>query len=193
MNEILASLVRQMDLEQLEVNLFRGQSTDMWGPRVFGGQVIGQALIASEHTIEGRVPHSLHGYFLRPGLVDRPVIFHVDRDRDGIAEIEFGPVMAAGGIKPKAVFRWDKAKQTWAGPEAKPGDHFRVLAPDAGEWGRYSKDLQRLLGEDHVGDVSRRESGNGETFGNGLARKRALSDRGDRQADRVHQQGAPQP
>ena len=83
MNEILASLVRQMDLEQLEVNLFRGQSKDMWGPRVFGGQVIGQALIASERTIEGRVPHSLHGYFLLPGDVDAPIVYQVERIRDG--------------------------------------------------------------------------------------------------------------
>ena len=83
MNEILDALVRQLDLEQLEVNLFRGQSRDMWGPRVFGGQVIGQAMVAAERTIEGRAPHSLHAYFLLPGDSDAPIVYQVERIRDG--------------------------------------------------------------------------------------------------------------
>ena len=83
MNEILDALIRQLDLEQLEVNLFRGQSKDLWGPRVFGGQVIGQALVAAERTIEGRVPHSLHAYFLLPGDADAPIVYQVERVRDG--------------------------------------------------------------------------------------------------------------
>jgi len=82
-NEKLGSLIRQLDLEQLEVNLFRGQSKDMWGPRVFGGQVIGQALVAAERTIEGRVPHSLHAYFLLPGDAEAPIVYQVERVRDG--------------------------------------------------------------------------------------------------------------
>jgi acyl-CoA thioesterase-2 len=82
-NETLHALIRQLDLEQLEVNLFRGQSRDMWGPRVFGGQVIGQALVAAERTIEGRLPHSLHAYFLLPGDVDAPIVYQVERIRDG--------------------------------------------------------------------------------------------------------------
>ena len=83
MNEILDALIRQLDLEQLEVNLFRGQSKDLWGPRVFGGQVIGQALVAAERTIEGRIPHSLHAYFLLPGDSDAPIVYQVERVRDG--------------------------------------------------------------------------------------------------------------
>jgi acyl-CoA thioesterase-2 len=82
-NEQLGALIRQLDLEQLEVNLFRGQSKDLWGPRVFGGQVIGQALVAAERTIEGRVPHSLHAYFLLPGDADAPIVYQVERVRDG--------------------------------------------------------------------------------------------------------------
>jgi acyl-CoA thioesterase-2 len=82
-NEILDALIRQLDLEQLEVNLFRGQSKDLWGPRVFGGQVIGQALVAAERTIEGRIPHSLHAYFLLPGDSDSPIVYQVERVRDG--------------------------------------------------------------------------------------------------------------
>jgi acyl-CoA thioesterase II len=82
-DETLHALIRQMDLEQLEVNLFRGQSKDLWGPRVFGGQVVGQALIAAERTIEARVPHSLHAYFLLPGDADAPIVYQVERIRDG--------------------------------------------------------------------------------------------------------------
>src|SRR5690349_18884082 len=67
MNATLAALIRQLDLERLEANLFRGQSRDLGGRSVFGGQVIGQALAAAERTVEGRTPHSLHAYFLLPG------------------------------------------------------------------------------------------------------------------------------
>ena len=83
MNETLQALIGQLDLEPLEVNLFRGQSKDLWGPRVFGGQVIGQALVAAERTIEGRIPHSLHAYFLLPGDSDAPIVYQVERIRDG--------------------------------------------------------------------------------------------------------------
>jgi acyl-CoA thioesterase-2 len=83
LNEILDALVRQLDLEQLEVNLFRGQSRDTWGPRVFGGQVIGQAMVAAERTVEGRAAHSLHAYFLLPGDSDAPIVYQVERIRDG--------------------------------------------------------------------------------------------------------------
>jgi acyl-CoA thioesterase-2 len=83
MDEMLDSLIRQLDLEQLEVNLFRGQSRDLGTRSVFGGQVIGQGLAAAERTIDGRVPHSLHAYFLLPGDVGAPIVYQVDRIRDG--------------------------------------------------------------------------------------------------------------
>ncbi len=79
----LDDLLRLLDLEPLEVNLFRGQSRDLGGKAVFGGQVIGQALVAGSRTIEGRLPHSLHAYFLRPGDMTRPIVYEVDRVRDG--------------------------------------------------------------------------------------------------------------
>jgi acyl-CoA thioesterase-2 len=83
MDQTLSALVRQLDLEQLEVNLFRGQSRDVGAPRVSGGQVISQALVAAERTVDGRVPHSLHAYFLLPGDVAAPIVYQVDRLRDG--------------------------------------------------------------------------------------------------------------
>src|SRR3954466_6677977 len=72
-----------LNLEQLEVNLFRGRSPqDRW-QRVFGGQVIGQALVAASRTGEGRPPHSMHAYFLVGGDPKVPIIYEVDRIRDG--------------------------------------------------------------------------------------------------------------
>jgi acyl-CoA thioesterase-2 len=79
----LDHLVELLDLEPLEVNLFRGQSRDLGTRSVFGGQVIGQALAAAERTIDGRVPHSLHAYFLLPGDVGAPIVYQVERIRDG--------------------------------------------------------------------------------------------------------------
>ena len=79
----LDNLIGLLDLEQIEVNLFRGHSPqDRW-QRVFGGQVIAQALIAATHTVEKRYCHSLHAYFLRPGDPKVPILYEVDRARDG--------------------------------------------------------------------------------------------------------------
>ena len=83
MNKVLQDLVSLLDLEPLEVNMFRGQSRDLGGKSVYGGQVIGQALVAAARTVEGAVPHSLHAYFLRPGDMALPIVYEVDRVRDG--------------------------------------------------------------------------------------------------------------
>src|SRR3954465_14447041 len=83
MDPVLQGLIRQLDLEPLELNLFRGQSSDLGGRSVFGGQVIGQALVAASRTVEERAPHSLHAYFLLPGDMSAPIVYEVDRIRDG--------------------------------------------------------------------------------------------------------------
>lgn len=77
------NLLGILDLERLEVNLFRGQSPQEGWQRVFGGQVIGQALVAACRTVESRRPHSLHGYFVLPGDPKAPIIYEVERVRDG--------------------------------------------------------------------------------------------------------------
>ena len=78
-------LLSTLDLEQLEQNLFRGRSPQNGWQRVFGGQVVGQALVAADRTVEGqdRLAHSLHAYFLRPGDPKIPIVYEVDRIRDG--------------------------------------------------------------------------------------------------------------
>lgn len=84
MTHLLDGLVKLLTLERLEENLFRGQSQDLGWGTVFGGQVLGQALSAAVHTVPGdRQAHSLHAYFLRPGDVSKPIVYDVDRIRDG--------------------------------------------------------------------------------------------------------------
>jgi len=83
MSAALDELLSILDLEPLEHNLYRGLSPQVGWQRVFGGQVIGQALVAANCTVNGRVAHSLHAYFLRAGDPAVPIIYEVDRIRDG--------------------------------------------------------------------------------------------------------------
>lgn len=82
-NKPLQDLIHLLDLERLEVNIFRGESRDLGGKSVFGGQVISQALMAGARTVENAVPHSLQAYFLRPGDMAQSIVYEVDRVRDG--------------------------------------------------------------------------------------------------------------
>src|SRR5512142_948722 len=72
-----------LDLEKIEENIFRGISPRDRVQRVFGGQVLGQALVAAARTVDGRNCHSLHAYFLRAGDPRVPILYEVDRSRDG--------------------------------------------------------------------------------------------------------------
>src|SRR5258705_8295816 len=83
MSKGLIDLISILDLEPIEVNLFRGNSPKTSWQRVFGGQVIGQAMVAACRTVEGRLPHSLHCYFILPGDPQVPIIYQVERLRDG--------------------------------------------------------------------------------------------------------------
>jgi acyl-CoA thioesterase II len=83
-NPIIAELIDLLTLERLEDNLFRGQSRDIGTRYVFGGQVLGQALSAAQQTVDAdRAVHSLHAYFLRAGDIEAPIVYDVDRARDG--------------------------------------------------------------------------------------------------------------
>jgi acyl-CoA thioesterase-2 len=97
MDQRVTDLLKLLELERLEVNLFRGQSRDIGSPQVFGGQVLGQALTAASATVEARIVHSLHAYFLRRGDFSAPIIYQVDRSRDGgsfssrrVVAVQFG-------------------------------------------------------------------------------------------------------
>jgi acyl-CoA thioesterase-2 len=122
MSRALDQLLSILDIEQLEVNLFRGLSPQVGWQRVFGGQVIGQALVAANRTVNGRNAHSLHAYFLRAGDPAVPIIYEVDRIRDGgsfstrrVVAIQHGQAifsMAASFHKPE------------------PGLHHQIKMPD---------------------------------------------------------------
>ena len=98
MDQRITDLLHLLELERLELNLFRGQSRDIGSPQVFGGQVLGQALRAASATVDSsRIVHSLHAYFLKRGDFNAPIVYQVDRSRDGgsfssrrIVAIQFG-------------------------------------------------------------------------------------------------------
>jgi len=84
MGKVLNDLLDQLNLEKLEENLFRGNSQDLGTGVVFGGQVMGQAISAAKETVDGnKSVHSFHSYFLRLGKTDRPIVYDVERIRDG--------------------------------------------------------------------------------------------------------------
>ena len=80
---VVEELVALLTLERLEDNLFRGQSRDIGTKYVFGGQVLGQALSAAQQTVADRNVHSIHAYFLRAGDIEAPIVYSVERARDG--------------------------------------------------------------------------------------------------------------
>ena len=84
MDSPLDSLLALLDLEPLEQNIYRGLNQDVGSGRVYGGQVLAQGLVAAQRTVDGeRAAHSLHGYFILPGDVSAPIVYFVDRLRDG--------------------------------------------------------------------------------------------------------------
>lgn len=140
MNQQLQDLLTVLNLETLEDNLFRGQSRDLGGKSVFGGQVIGQALVAAGRTVlPGHTPHSLHAYFLRPGDMTLPIVYEVDRVRDGrsfttrrIQAIQHGqPIlsMMASFQQPE-----DGLDHQAPMPQVKPPEDLRELLDLRTEW-----------------------------------------------------------
>ena len=127
MHPVLEDLVTLLKLERIEENIFRGDSRDIGSPQVFGGQVLGQALSAAQHTVEDRVAHSLHAFFLRRGDMNAPIVYEVDRARDGgsfsnrrVVAIQHGrPIlnMAASFQEPEDGFDHQSQMPDVPGPE----------------------------------------------------------------------------
>jgi acyl-CoA thioesterase-2 len=143
MNQLLEDLIKVMTLERLEMDLFRGQSRDIGSPQVFGGQVLGQALVAATATAEDRVVHSLHAYFLRRGDFNAPIVYEVDRALDGkhfssrrVVAIQHGRQIFNMSASFQAVETGlDHQAEPPAVPQPEELDdvetHYRRLAPDA--------------------------------------------------------------
>jgi acyl-CoA thioesterase-2 len=122
--ETVTDLVSILDLEQIEVNIFRGTSPDETVQRVFGGQVAGQALVAAGRTVpEERHVHSLHAYFLRPGDPTVPIVYEVDRIRDGRSFTTRRVVAVQHG---KPIFNLSASFQV-----VEPGVEHQAAMPDA--------------------------------------------------------------
>lgn len=162
MTTILADLIARLSLERIEENIFRGQSQDLGWGRVFGGQVLGQALSAAEQTVPAdRMVHSFHGYFLRPGDVDKPLVFIVDPIRDGKSFTTRRVVAVQDG---RAIFNMSASFQLdepgfdhqavtmpeVPGPEGllserELGQHFLASLPEAAQAALSSVIAQRVL------------------------------------------------
>ena len=125
---VLQELITLLELEEIEENIYRGQSQDLGWGTVFGGQVIGQALSAAYRTVPpGRRAHSLHGYFLRMGDVNKPIVYTVDCIRDGksfntrrVVAVQYGKAifnMAASFQEPEEGFEHQIDSPSFPGPE----------------------------------------------------------------------------
>ena len=111
MTQAMQELLDILDLEQLEHNLYRGRSHKVSWQRVFGGQVVGQALVAAQRTVDdSRAVHSLHCYFMRPGDPQVPIIYQVDRLRDGV-KVKGRPVHFTEGDADEPGRRYGKRHQ----------------------------------------------------------------------------------
>ena len=127
MHPVLHDVIELLKLERIDDNIFRGQSRDIGSAQVFGGQVVGQALSAAHHTVDERRAHSLHAYFLRRGDVEAPIVYEVDRARDGgsfsvrrVVAIQHGrPIfnLAASFQRPEAGLEHQADMPDVAGPE----------------------------------------------------------------------------
>jgi acyl-CoA thioesterase-2 len=116
----LAILLDTLDLEDIERDIFRGKTPPTRLQRVFGGQVAGQALVAAQRTVPDRLVHSLHGYFLRAGAPEQPIVYEVDRIRDGRSYTTRRVVGIQGG---RAIFNLQASFQV-----AEEGyDHQRAM------------------------------------------------------------------
>jgi acyl-CoA thioesterase II len=135
---ILADLLKLLELERIEDRIFRGESRDLGGARVFGGQVLGQALTAASYTVRDRQVHSLHAYFLVAGDVNAPIVYEVDVARDGksfsnrrVVAIQHGqPIfnMTASFQVPEEGLEHSAPMPQVPGPEGLPD--VRELPPD---------------------------------------------------------------
>jgi len=130
MQRALDELIAILDLEEIEVNVFRGRSPQEPRQRVFGGQVAGQALVAATRTVERGVVHSLHAYFLRPGEPAIPILYEVDPIRDGrsfttrrVRAIQRGEAifnMSVSYQEPEAGFEHQALRAEPGEPEGEP-------------------------------------------------------------------------
>ncbi|MER7896997.1 acyl-CoA thioesterase II [Streptomyces sp. NPDC096046] len=146
MTQALQDLLDLLDLEQIEEDIFRGRSRSAVVPRVFGGQVAAQALVAAGRTVpEDRPAHSLHAYFLRPGDPGAPIVYTVDRIRDGRSFTTRRVVAVQHG---KPIFHLSASFQTY-----EEGLDHQEPMPDAPDPVTLPTGAERLRGYGHLDPV----------------------------------------
>lgn len=149
--ELVANLIRILQLEQIETDYFRGpRSNEAW-TRVFGGEVIGQALMAACRTVDPARPvHSLHGYFMRPGDPSAPILYQVARDRDGgsfssrrVVAIQHGqPIL---NLAASFQVRESGLEHQFRMPEAPPPESLKTERELWREWVKDAPESRRKL------------------------------------------------
>src|SRR4051812_20330997 len=143
MSKALQDLLDLLDLEQIEENIFRGQSRSAVVPRVFGGQVAAQALVAAGRTVPAdRYAHSLHAYFLRTGDPGAPIVYTVERIRDG-RSFTTRRVLAVQHGRP--IFALSASFQSY-----EEGLDHQATMPPAPDPETVPTGRERLLGYDHL-------------------------------------------
>ncbi|MER7973122.1 acyl-CoA thioesterase II [Streptomyces sp. NPDC096080] len=143
MSEALQDLLDLLDLEQIEEDIFRGRSRSAVVPRVFGGQVAAQALVAAGRTVPAdRHAHSLHAYFLRPGDPGAPIVYTVERIRDGRS---FTTRRAVGVQHGRPIFALSASFQTY-----EDGLDHQAPMPPAPDPATLPTSRERLRGYDHL-------------------------------------------
>ena len=157
MSDALNNLISLLDLEELEVNIFRGVSPKEDRQRVFGGQVCGQALVAAGRTVETGQVHSFHCYFLRPGDPKIPILYEVDRIRDGrsfttrrVVAIQHGRAifnLDASFHTPESGLEYHAPMPNVPAPEALPTFRERAKAflNDLGAWAERERPIDIRL------------------------------------------------
>ena len=122
MSKAVETLLSTLDLEPIEVNLFRGISPKVGWQRVFGGQVIGQALVAAQRTVEAqRKVHSLHGYFMRPGDPESPIIYEVKDYCVGLLDAHCRTIaQSRGGITTSSMGPTSVPRLRWSSATVRP-------------------------------------------------------------------------
>jgi acyl-CoA thioesterase-2 len=174
MNDALKVLLGLMDLEELEVNIFRGRSPQEERQRVFGGQVLGQALVAAIRTVddESRIAHSMHGYFLRPGDPNIPILYDVDRIRDGksfttrrVVAIQHGRAIfnmsvsfhrEEPGLEHQIEMPDTPAPESLPSFEERVTEHLKRFPEHADEFGKRGRPIEQRF-VDHDGLMASRE------------------------------------
>ncbi|HEV7777008.1 MAG TPA: acyl-CoA thioesterase II [Luteibacter sp.] len=151
----VAELVELIQLERLEDNLFRGQSRDIGTRFVFGGQVLGQALSAAQQTVDPiRQAHSLHAYFLRAGDINAPIVYSVERTRDGgtfsarrVVAIQHGQPILNGSVSFQTPEEGFEHQMTM--PEVPAPEDIEPMHPlPSAEVSRLPEKMQRWMGID---------------------------------------------